>query len=157
MEFYELGNDIFSLCLYNIDHLFPLSCTLSTTNSTSSYVRVMTGYSMTYFLFFHTSSTYIGFLIFCEGCTPLFVTCTLSSLAYDVSPFLVCCWLFVLFVVVVLLGLYALRCFLMVDSTLQPFWYYRLGYLFLLRNLLQPFPWAWWIMSLVFQLEASTT
>ena len=44
-------HDLFSLCLYNTDHCFPLSSNLSATNSTSSSVRVIIRSSLVCFLF----------------------------------------------------------------------------------------------------------
>jgi hypothetical protein len=98
-------HDLFSLCLYNTDHCFPLSSNLSATNSTSSSVRVIIRSSLVCFLFFCVSYTYIVFLFVCEGCAPLPVTCTLSSPVCDVSPFMASSWPFVLGIVVFLLGL----------------------------------------------------
>jgi hypothetical protein len=81
--------DIISSCCASAMHTTssPLSWTLSATISTSSSVRVMTGSSVSYFLFLCTSFSCVGFLIVCEGCDPLVVPWVLSSLACEVSFF----------------------------------------------------------------------
>jgi hypothetical protein len=68
----------------------PLYWTLSTMRFASSSIRVMYGSFVSYFLLFHASFSFAGFLTVCEGCAPFVVPWVVSSPACEVFFLIVC-------------------------------------------------------------------